>query len=874
MLGDFGHLSIIVALVAIALAIYAYYVASNANDLAIRQEWLRFARGCFIAHGLAVFSTVCTLYSIIYFHHYEYQYAWKHSSNDLPVYFIISCFWEGQEGSFLVWIFWNALIGMLIMRTNKSLEAPTMVFFGIIQLCLVSMIIGIQFSSAFKFGSSPFSLLRDVQNSEIFQINPSFVPADGNGLNPLLQNIWMVIHPPIIFLGFALSGVPFCLAMAALWQHKTKDFITQTAPWVLVCVGIMGVGIVMGAYWAYETLNFGGYWNWDPVENAILIPWLVLLSAVHGMTLYRRKAKGISLTIALVLIGFILIVYSTFLTRSGILGNASVHAFTDLGLSGQLLIFLLLFVFGSIAMVYWKRNTLKEQDENTAILSLDFWMLLGISTVCLSAFQVLLPTSIPVLNVILENVGIDKSFAAPADQIAFYSKFQIWFAFAFCIFAGVAQVFYWKKIKNIKHLENAIVWPILATLLGAAAIVFFSKMRQIEYICLTAAALYLLFVCVSILINLIKNSAKTSLGGLLAHVGMAVMLIGFVFSEGHKKVISQNLTLNAPESNLPVHTVQENLLLSRNVSKENNGYLLTYTGSFFESADREMHIDKDRTLDTYDDQYKIITDAQAVLPFGKIETGDTIKINVENTYYTLEIKNEQGEIFTMMPRMQNNPTMGFIASPDIKSFFTKDIYTHITNFPDKEKVKWGEPQIVNFKLGESHIVNGLNVTLEQIDINDSPLGIPQMNNDVPIQATVRIEDTHGSYTAQPIFHIDAQRNLRLFPDEIQAIGTKVHLSKISPQTNEYELTIVSSQRDWVTIKSIEMPFISLVWIGSLLITCGIGIALYFRTCEAMASKAEKPFIERHKITETAPQKWSLAMEQNAENVTMKNFNQA
>ena len=405
MLGDYGHLSIIIAFVSIALAIYGYVVSANAHEVSTKQEWLVFARGCFVVHGVSVLATIGILYSIIYFHHYEYHYAWKHSSNDLPVYFIISCFWEGQEGSFLVWIFWNVLLGVLLMYTNKTIEAPTMVFFGLIQCCLVSMIIGIYFFDVVKVGSSPFQLLRDVDGGDIFKMNPSFVPTDGNGLNPLLQNIWMVIHPPIIFLGFALSGVPFCLAMAALWKRKTKDFITQSAPWVLASVCVIGIGIVMGAYWAYETLNFGGYWNWDPVENAILIPWLIFLASVHGMTLYRRKKKGLALTIALVMLGFILIVYSTFLTRSGILGNASVHAFTDLGLSGQLLLFLLLFTFGGMAMFYFFRNDLREPNENTAFLSLEFWMLLGISVVCLSAFQVLLPTSIPVFNVILESDG-------------------------------------------------------------------------------------------------------------------------------------------------------------------------------------------------------------------------------------------------------------------------------------------------------------------------------------------------------------------------------------------------------------------------------------------------------------------------------------
>ena len=429
-------------------------------------------------------------------------------------------------------------------------------------------------------------------------------------------------------------------------------------------------------------------------------------------------------------------------------------------------------------------------------------------------------------------MGFDKNYATPADQIAFYSKFQLWFATAFCLLASIAQVLYWRKIKNVKHLENAIFTPLIITLLVGAAIVFLSKMTNLGYICLTVAAVYLISVCLTLLFDLIKNRVETSLGGLLAHLGMALMLIGFVFSAGHKKLISQNMTINAPESNLPIHTVQENLLLSRNIPKSNNGYLVTYKGSRFESNDHKSLLDTDFTLDTFDDKFKIVTKATSLPVNSSIEKGDTVEVNTENIYYELDIENEDGQIFTMMPRMQNNPTMGYIASPDIKSFFTKDIYTHITNFPDKEKIKWNNPEKQNFSIGETHSIQGLSVTLESITVNENPLGIPPMRNDVPLQADIRIEDEYGSYHALPIFHIDDQRNVRLFPDHIQAIGTKVLLSQISPQTNEFEITLTTSQRDWVTIKSIEMPFISLVWIGALLITLGSGIALVFRMKEA------------------------------------------
>src|SRR5690606_37464903 len=155
-------------------------------------------------------------------------------------------------------------------------------------------------------------------DAPIFQTNPDSVPEDGTGLNPLLQNYWMVIHPPFLFMGFAATLVPFAYLIAGLWTKRYTEWVRPALPWSLFAAAVLGTGILMGAYWAYETLNFGGYWNWDPVENAVYIPWLVLLAAIHVMALYRKNKAGLRTAAVLIVASFILILYSTFLTRSGI----------------------------------------------------------------------------------------------------------------------------------------------------------------------------------------------------------------------------------------------------------------------------------------------------------------------------------------------------------------------------------------------------------------------------------------------------------------------------------------------------------------------------------------------------------------------------
>ncbi len=175
-------------------------------------------RVAFFVHAFSVLGVAVTLFVIIFNHYFEYHYAYSYSDTKLATYYLISTFWNGQEGSFLLWMFWQAIIGLILIRTNKFWEAPVMVVFALVQAFLASMILGVVIPGLeFKLGSSPFILLRDVMpNDPAFKANPELIPSEGSGLNPLLQNYWMVIHPPTLFLGFALTLVPFCFCMAGL----------------------------------------------------------------------------------------------------------------------------------------------------------------------------------------------------------------------------------------------------------------------------------------------------------------------------------------------------------------------------------------------------------------------------------------------------------------------------------------------------------------------------------------------------------------------------------------------------------------------------------------------------------------------------------
>jgi len=465
---------IILSLVTALVSCVAYFKATQSND----HTWERYADWSYYGHVLSLIGVLTVLFLIINKHYFEYHYAWNYSSKYLPIYYQISSFWNGQEGSFLLWMFWNAMLGLVLIKTNKFWKPSVMAVMTFTQFCLTTLILGVVIFEL-KIGSSPFLLLRDVVQDAIFVVNPEFIPEDGNGLNPLLQNYWMVIHPPTLFLGFASTVVPFAYAIAGLWIGKYKEWIRPALPWAQFAAMILGIGILMGAYWAYETLNFGGYWNWDPVENAIYIPWLTLIAAIHTMIAYKKNENALKAALILVLVTYLLILYSTFLTRSGVLGETSVHSFTDLGLSGQLLLFLVLFLVGCALLLVrvWKK--IPSTDGEMSAYSREFWIFMGATVLCLMAFQIIIPTSIPVYNELLGLFGIASNLAPPADPVQFYSKFQLWFAVGIALLSGTGQFFWWKRM-NFQDFKIEIQKPLMISLLISALIFVLAEVREVS----------------------------------------------------------------------------------------------------------------------------------------------------------------------------------------------------------------------------------------------------------------------------------------------------------------------------------------------------------------------------------------------------------
>jgi cytochrome c-type biogenesis protein CcmF len=829
-IGSAGHLLVIIAFVSSLVATYAYFKAGMANTaLEDVPTWKRFARATYIVHAAAVVGVVFSLYWIIGNHYFEYHYAWKNSSLSLPTGYTISSFWQEQEGSFLLWIFWNMVLGSILIFSNRSWEAPVMTVFALVQAFLTSMILGVVIPGLdLKIGSTPFLLLKEVMpDLPVWKADPNFVMKDGNGMNPLLQNYWMVIHPPTLFLGFASTLIPFSFAIAGLWTKKINEWIRPALPWALFSALVLGVGILMGAYWAYETLNFGSYWNWDPVENSSIVPWLILVAAVHVMIIARRNATALKMSFILSIATFVLILYSTFMTRSGVLGNASVHSFTDLGLSGQLLIYLLAFTILSIGLLIYRWKWLPSDDAEVSTYSQEFWIFIGATLLCLSGFQILSTTSIPVYNKIAEAFGGVLNMALPADQIAHYNKFQLWFFSLIIVLTGVGQYFWWKRVGKGKL--QALYNPFLISLIISAAVITIQGVRDFQYIVLLTTAIFAIVANGTILLNIIRGNYNLS-GGAITHIGVALMLIGILFSSAYTKVVSINnsglmisrseeFTANDNKEN------KENITLWLNKPERMGEYMLTWRDVRIEPLHMPEYISKS-WVDMIEGDYKAVALRDIVLNEKKYYSkGDTLEIAPENFYYEIDYRDPTGKIFTLFPRVQINPRMGgIVSSPDINRKLDKDLYTYVamvTN-PMAEPV-WSPTENFTVSMRDTFFVNDYVAVLDNVVRTEQVEGMPLGEGDAAVKAIIRVLDKEKEFIVTPSFVI-RDRLVARKPEVNKDLGMRIQFQEINPQTGQFSFAVNTTQRDYIVMKATEKPLINILWLGTFVLMIGFTMA--------------------------------------------------
>ncbi|MDQ2971341.1 MAG: cytochrome c biogenesis protein CcsA, partial [Acidobacteriota bacterium] len=480
-----------------------------------RSDLLPLARSAYAAFATGILAACGVLLALILQHRFDVSYVNAYSSRDLPLHFLISSFWGGQEGSFLLWCFWGAIIGFVVWRSAREQEAPVMVVYLATFLGIVAILCK----------QSPFKIL------------PPPVPADGVGLNPLLQDPWMVIHPPVMFSGFASLSVPFAFAIAALWKKRWDGWVVSAIPWALFTFVTLGTAILMGGYWAYKTLGWGGYWGWDPVENTSLVPWLLTAGLVHGMYLQRKRKRHRKVNLILACVAYIAILYGTFLTRSGILADFSVHSFIDLGITGWLVGILLGFLAASAALIAWRWRSIPVVEEaEPPLLSRSVLFILGIASFCALGFVILLGTSAPLLTRISGN---------PAQvQSAFYNRTAGPGVALLVLLAALVPFVSWKG-DSFRSLLSSSLRSLAVGAAGVAVALIAGAREPLSLVLLFIA----LFAADMNLRAVIRKAGQRNFGGAggyLAHVGVGIFLAGVAVSGVYARSTRVTLPINTP----------------------------------------------------------------------------------------------------------------------------------------------------------------------------------------------------------------------------------------------------------------------------------------------------------------------------------------
>jgi len=493
-------------------------IVSYALAISGREKWMQQARQTYVLMTAAIVVVSVLLMYLLVTHDYRLAYVWSYSDNMLPMHYLISTFWGGQEGSFLLWIFWGVLLGLPLMRFARGYEPRVMVFYNLTLLSLIMLLLK---QDPFRFHSGLTSAAQ--------------IPLDGQGLNPLLQNPWMVIHPPVMFIGYASLAIPFSFALAALWMKRYDEWTKVSLPWVLLSLSTLGLAIMLGGYWAYETLGWGGYWGWDPVENASLVPWLMTAALTHGMLLQRGRGRFRRLNLVLAVSAYLLVVYATFLTRSGVLGDFSVHSFVDLGITGWLVFNMFFFLAVSLALLAVRWRSIPSEVGDEPFVSRTVFFVVGILMLILIALIVGFGTSTPLIS---------RIWGQPA-QVGpdFYNSMGYWLAVVFVGFLGATPFLGWARAKEGAGARAAVTLAVTAVLLGLALVFGLRGWMALLYVG-------------AVLFNIVANGWATidkgrcgqwrAAGGVLSHVGIGLMMLAFLTTGWLDRQQKVRLTENEP----------------------------------------------------------------------------------------------------------------------------------------------------------------------------------------------------------------------------------------------------------------------------------------------------------------------------------------
>lgn len=470
---------------------------------------------------------------------YSNQYIWQFSNKEMASIYKITAVWGGMNGSMLFWGWYLSAIAVVLVLTKNKYP-----------LKLYSFTLPVQMISQLFFLAVTFLVTNPFE-----YVKADFIPPDGNGLNPLLQNPYMAIHPPMLYMGFTLFSVPFAFAMGALLSNDfTNQWIFSARRWLLLGWSVLSAGIVLGAFWAYIELGWGGFWAWDPVENASFLPWLTGTALVHSVLIQERKGMLKIWNVFLASITYLLTIFGTFLTRSGIV--QSVHAFASSDVGSVYLIYLI--ISGALcgALIFKRRDILKAEKHLESILSRESAFLLNNLILLSICFATIWGVMFPVLSEAV--TGSKQTVSAP-----FFNKVNIPLFMMLLTLMGVGTLIAWRKASLLSLIKTFLL-PFSLSLLVAMSLVWAgitSFWPVTSYsICFFVFLTILSEVYRGMRSQISSNPNKSTVqnatslfskhsrryGGYLVHIGVLIMTIAITASMAHK--FEKEFTLKKGES--------------------------------------------------------------------------------------------------------------------------------------------------------------------------------------------------------------------------------------------------------------------------------------------------------------------------------------
>ena len=476
----------------LAWVVTAYSVLASLLGIRLKHDKLiASGRNAALGTFVCITTSIACLGYLFAVSDFSIKYIAAHSNRDLPMYFKVSSIWGGQEGSLLFWGWLLTVYSALVIIQNWRKHSAMMPY-----VVAVLMVTSFFFTSMHLFIVNPFN------QTVMLQADASpipFVPRDGNGLNPLLQDAYMVIHPPMLYLGFVGFAVPFAFAMAAMITKQLGDtWIRTTRRWTMVAWMFLSIGILLGGKWAYHELGWGGFWAWDPVENASLMPWIIGTAFLHSVMVQEKKGMLKVWNMVLIILTFIMSIFGTLLTRSGMV--QSVHAFAQSPVGGYFRAFIIVALSGALYLLFDRLPYLKSENQMESIVSRESSFMFNNLILLAACFAVFWGTMFPIVS---EAVTGSKITVGPP----FFNKVNVPIAIFLMFLTGVGPLLAWRRAST-DSLKRNFLWPAIIALASGVVLYF----RGVQHFYAWLSVVMSIFVTITIIREFYKGAAARTVG--------------------------------------------------------------------------------------------------------------------------------------------------------------------------------------------------------------------------------------------------------------------------------------------------------------------------------------------------------------------------